>query len=90
MADLSPYSAKLIPFEPINGTDTRYGQLYCPIKANPFKEAGLNRFKPPTPFWVSQNFVDVGNFTNFCWPMLSELNDEIIHLHGGTRMSGTG
>jgi hypothetical protein len=76
--DLSPYPAKLIPFECIDGADTRYGQLYHPIGANPFKEAGLNRFKPPTPFWVSQNFVNVGDFTNFRWPMLSELNDEII------------
>jgi hypothetical protein len=78
VADLSPYPAKLIPFEPIDGADTRYGQLYRPIGANPFKEAGLNGFKPPTPFQVSQNFVDVGDFTNFRWPMLSELNDKII------------
>ncbi len=77
-ADLSPYPAKLISFEPINGADTSYGQLYRPIGANPFKEAGLNRFKPPTPFRVSQNFVNVGNFTNFHWPALSKLNDEII------------
>ncbi len=76
--DLSPYPAEFIPFEPINGADIRYGQLYRPIGANPFKEAGLNRFKPPTPFWVSQNFVDVGDFTNFHWPTLSELNNEII------------
>jgi hypothetical protein len=44
----------------------------------PFKEAGLIGFKPPTPFRVSQNFVGIGDFTNFCWPTLSELNDEII------------
>jgi hypothetical protein len=77
-ADLSPYPAELIPFEPVNGADTRYGQLYHPIGANPFKEAGLKGFTPPTPFWVSLNFVNVGDFTDFHWLTLLELNHEFI------------
>ena len=52
-SDLSPYPAELIPFEPVDGADTRYGQLYKPIGANSFKEAGLEGFNPPTPFRVS-------------------------------------
>ena len=27
-SDLSPYPLKLIPFQPVDGADTRYGQLY--------------------------------------------------------------
>ena len=30
-SDLSPYPAKLIPLQPVDGADTRYGQLYKPI-----------------------------------------------------------
>ena len=75
-SDLSPYPAELIPFEPVDGADTRYGQLYKPIGANPFKEAGLEGFNPPTPFRVAQNFLDIGDFKDFRWPTLSELNDE--------------
>ena len=75
--DLTPYPSKLIPFEPVDGTDTHYGQLYCSIGANPFKEAGLKGFEHPAPFRVSQNFLDVGDFKYFCWPTLSKLNDDI-------------
>jgi hypothetical protein len=38
---LSPYPAELIPFEPLDGADIWYGQLYKPISAQPFKEAGI-------------------------------------------------
>jgi hypothetical protein len=72
-----PYPVELIPFEPIDGPDTQYGQLYCPIGANPFQEAGLKGFNPPAPFQVSQNFLDLGDFKDFWWPTLSELNDEL-------------
>jgi len=76
-SDLTPYPSELIPFEPVDGADTRYGQLYRPIGANPFKEAGLKGFEPPAPFRVSQYFLDVGDFKAFRWPTLSELNDEL-------------
>jgi hypothetical protein len=64
-SDLTPYPAELIPFEPIDGADTQYGQLYWPIGANPFKEAGLKGFDPPAPFQVAQLFLDVGDFKDF-------------------------
>ena len=76
-SDLTPYPSELIPFEPVDGADTRYGQLYRPIDANPFKEAGLKGFEHPAPFRVSQNFLDVGDFKDFPRPTLSELNDII-------------
>ena len=40
---------ELIPFQPVNGADTRYGQLYKPISAHPFKEAGIKGFAPIQP-----------------------------------------
>ena len=55
-SDLTPYPVELIPFKPIDGPDTQYGQLYHLIGANPFQEAGLKGFNPPAPFQVSQNF----------------------------------
>ncbi len=40
-ADLSPYPIKLIPFQPLDGLNTHYGQLCKPIASHPFKEAGI-------------------------------------------------
>jgi len=76
--DLSPYPPELIPFQPVDGADTRYGQLYKPILAQPFKEAGIKGFTPIQPFKVAK---DVLAQTNQCaafhWPSLSELNNDI-------------
>jgi hypothetical protein len=76
-ANLVPYPSELIPFEPVNGADTRYSQLYKPISTNPFKEAGIKGFTPPSPFRVPANFIDVGNNAEFCWPTLAESIDDI-------------
>jgi len=77
-SDLSPYPPELIPFQPVDGADTRYGQIYKPITAHPFKEASIKGFTPIQPFKVAK---DVLAQTNKCaafhWPSLSELNDEI-------------
>jgi hypothetical protein len=43
-SDLSPYPIELIPFQPLDGPDTWYGQIHKPITAQPFKEAGINVF----------------------------------------------
>jgi len=76
-SDLSPYPTELIPFQPVDGADTQYGQIYKPISAHPFKEAGIKSFTPIQPFKVA---TDVLAQTNQCaafhWPSLSELNDE--------------
>ena len=77
-SDLSPHPTELIPFQPVDGADTRYGQIYKPISAHPFKEAGIKGFTPIQPFKVAK---DVLAQTNQCaafhWPSLSELNDDI-------------
>lgn len=76
-SDLTPYPEQLIPFEPVDGADNRYGQIHMPIGKTPFAEAGIQGFKPPQPFKVSSNFLTVGDFKDFHWPTLSELNDEL-------------
>ena len=45
-SDFSPYPVELIPFQPVNGANTRYGQRYKPISAHPFKNAGIEGFSP--------------------------------------------
>jgi hypothetical protein len=76
-ADLSPYPVKLIPFHPVDGADSRYGQLYKPIALHPFKEAGIKGFTPPKPFKVPTHLATTGRCANFHWPSLSELNNEL-------------
>jgi len=76
-ADLSPYPVELIPFHPVDGADTRYGQLYKPITSYPFKAAGIKGFTPLKPFKVATNLATTGYCTKFHWSSLSELNEEI-------------
>ena len=76
-SDLSPYPLKMTPFEPLDGADNRYSQLYKPIGASPFKEAGTNGFTPPQPFQLPSHFLTKGDFRNFHWPTVSKLNNEI-------------
>ena len=76
-SDLSPYPLELLPLEPIDGADNCYSQLYTPIGASPFKEAGINGFTPPQPFQLASHFLTKGDFCDFHWPTISELNDEI-------------
>jgi hypothetical protein len=42
-----PYTAKLIPFEPLYSADNHYGQLYKPIGPPPYKEAGIKGLHHP-------------------------------------------
>ena len=55
-SDLSPYLAKLIAFEPMDGPDTCYGQLHKPISSTTlnedgksYDEASLLSFTPLSP-----------------------------------------
>jgi len=76
-SDLLPYQLELIRFQPLDGSDTWYGQLHKPITAHPFKEAGINGFDPIKPFKVSANFLMTDQLSQFQWPSLSELNEDI-------------
>ncbi len=74
--DLSLYPAELIPFEPVDGANTQYGQLYKPISAQPFKEAGIKGLFPIQPFKVATNLAIMDRCAAFHWPSLSKLNDQ--------------
>jgi hypothetical protein len=74
---LSPYPLKLIPFQPVDGADTRYGQLDKPITAHPFKEAGIKGFSPIQPYQVTTNLAITDRCQTFYWPSLSELNEDV-------------
>ncbi len=82
-SDLSPYPVELIPFEPADGADTHYGQLYKPIRANPFKEAGLEGFNPPTPFRVSQFFSMSATLRTFVGQHYPNLTMNSVQTHRG-------
>jgi hypothetical protein len=47
---------------------------------SPFKEAGIEGFTPLQPFQIAAHFLTKGDFRDFYWPMLSELNDKICPL----------
>ena len=74
-AFLSPYPEQLVPFEPIDGPDNQYSQLYKAIQKSPFVEAGLKGFEPSNPFKVPSHFAGV--VEEFHWPTLHELNEEL-------------
>jgi hypothetical protein len=76
-SDLSPYPPKLVPFQPVDGADTRFGQLYKPITTNPFKEAGIKGFSPIQPYKVAAQLALTDRCLAFHWPSLSELNNKI-------------
>jgi hypothetical protein len=77
-ADLSLYPPELIPFQPVDGADTQYGQLYKPITAHPFKEAGLKGFTPRQPYQLApSHLAQIQPGSDFHWPSLPELNEEI-------------
>jgi hypothetical protein len=64
-SDLSPYPLELIPFQQLDGSETRYRQLHKPITAHPFREAGINGFDPIKPFKVSTNFLTTDQLSQF-------------------------
>jgi len=76
-ADLSPYPPELLPFEPLDSADSRYGQLHKSIGKSPYKEAGIEGFVPPRPFQIASHFLTKGDYRDFHFPTLAELNEEI-------------
>jgi hypothetical protein len=84
-SDLLPYPPELIPFTLLDGANTRYGQLYKPIFAHPFKEARIKGFMPCQPYQVTTNHLAiVGRPGDFHWPSLLELNDDIAPFCWGS------
>jgi hypothetical protein len=75
--DLLPYPPELLPFKPLDSADSRYGQLYKPIGKSLYKEAGIKGFTPPCPFQIASTITTKGNYRDFHFPTLAELNEEI-------------
>ncbi len=69
---------ELIPFQPLDGPDTWYGQIHKPMKAQPFKEAGINGFQLMLPYKVSARFLKTDQTSDFHWPRLLELNVDLL------------
>eukprot|EP00970_Alexandrium_tamarense_P010232 scaffold2050_cov108-Alexandrium_tamarense.AAC.4 len=79
-AHLSPVPLQLIPFLPLDGSDSRFGQLHKPIKDNAYKLASIEEFLPKNPFKININlvrFADEDDSSPFHWPSLAELNAEL-------------
>jgi len=85
-SDLSPYPAKLISFEPMDGPDTRYGQLYKPISSTAlnedgktYDEASVHGFTPLSPYRtqdVRSSSILLIPERSFRWPKLLYLKDK--------------
>jgi hypothetical protein len=73
--DLLPYP--LVPFKPIHTANNHYSQLYWPIGKSPYKEAGIKGFPPPQPFCIASHFLAKGEFHDFHFLTLIELNEEV-------------
>jgi hypothetical protein len=69
-------STRTFPFQPVDGPDNQYSQLYKPIGNSPYKKAGIKGFKPPQPFAITMHFARRGDFCDFHFPTLSELNNK--------------
>ena len=75
---LSPYPLELVPFQPVDGPDTRFGQLNRPIGKDPFIDAGIKGFEPVQPFKLPAHLATVPPKNGFYWPSVAELNDEMF------------
>jgi hypothetical protein len=75
-SNLSPYPPELMPFQPLDGADSHYSQLYKQFGNAPYKETGIDSFKSPQPFAVPAHFACQGNYKDFHFPTLSKLNDK--------------
>ena len=86
-SDLSPYPSELIAFEPMDGPDTCYGQLYKPISSTAlhengkcYDEASLLGFTPLSPYRTQDVRTLAGLLIperSFRWFTLSDLNNEL-------------
>ena len=48
-AHLTPVPPEMQAFLPVDGGDSRYGQIYKPISGKAYKDAGIKGFVPPLP-----------------------------------------
>ena len=84
-AHLSPFPLQLVPFEPVDGADNRYSQMYQPIKKDPYEEAGIKGFKPYQPFREQLPAIGLSAAASASlhFPSLAELNADICNWSEG-------
>ena len=71
----SVYPLELVNFEPVDGPDSRYGQLCRPIAKLPFEAAGLKGFTPLEVFRAKAHYFAVK--TDFRWPTCQEMDADM-------------
>ena len=87
---LSPFPLELIPFEPVDSADNPYGNLYTPIHAKPYSNAGIKVFTPSQPFKESQlgpALNGLTSSTDILFPSLADLNAELFEWNEGEEES---
>jgi hypothetical protein len=80
--DLSSYPVELLPLHPLDGADNQYGQIHKKILDDPYIQAGIKGFEPPTPFGVYANLLTTNTGRGFSWPTLAKLNGNSFHIYG--------
>ena len=71
-------------FLPVDGADSRYGQIYKPISGKAYKDAGIKGFVPPFPFKsLSLFYADKEN--SLVFPTVDEMNDKIFDCYEGEK-----
>ena len=58
---LSPFPQELIPFQPVNGDDIYFGQMYAPIQAHPYEESGIKVFTPTEPLKSASHLYGISS-----------------------------
>ena len=54
-AHISPLPKEIILFKPANKSGNSFGQVYAPIQAHTYKDAGIKGFAPTAPFKASHH-----------------------------------
>ncbi len=79
LSALSPYPSEIIPFKPVNGADNQLGQLNKQVSGSPYIQAGIDGFKQPKPFHVSEHYLTTQtDIMPFHWPTLEEMNSKLF------------
>jgi hypothetical protein len=82
--NLSPYPPELIPFQPLDGADSCYSQLYKHFGNALYKKAGIDGFKSLQPFAVPTHFAPQGNFKYFFFLPYQNSMTSLTHFRGWT------
>ena len=77
-AHISTYPQELLPLFPIDGADNCYGQIYTPIKADPYMNAGVKGFQPSQLFKTTFHATTPAVGSDVRFPTLAEPNDELF------------